>query len=84
MLWNAKQLIANATARPALSNLENITTYYINSINQINDPLVHESKNEQGKITFFSSCLPHYTDTHMADEERISMTINVQIINKEN
>ena len=62
----------------------NTNTYYINSINQINDPLEHKSKNEQGKITFFSSCLPHYTDTHMADEERITIAMDLSLKSEEN
>ena len=60
------------------------STYYINAINQINDPLTHRSKNEEGKITFFSGCLPHYTDTHMADEERITIAMDLLLVQKDN
>ena len=63
---------------------ENTSTYYINSINQINDPLIHESKNEVGKITFFSSCLPHFTDKHMSNKERITIAIDLLLKPEEN
>ena len=55
-----------------------------NAINQINDPLAHRSKNEEGKITFFSGCLPHYTDTHMSDEERITIAMDLSLIPEDN
>ena len=63
---------------------DNTSTYYINAINQINDPLAHRSKNEEGKITFFSGCLPHYTDTHMSDEERITIAMDLSLIPEDN
>ena len=38
----------------------------------------------EGKITFFSGCLPHYTDTHMSDEERITIAMDLSLIPEDN
>jgi hypothetical protein len=53
------------------------STYYINPINQINEPMTHRSKNEVGKITLFQNNIPHYTDIHNSDEERITIAFDL-------
>ena len=62
----------------------NTNTYYINPVNQINEPVTFKSKNEVGKITFFQSYIPHYTDTYEGDEERITIAFDLFIQNKSN
>jgi hypothetical protein len=54
----------------------NTSTFYINPVNQINDPEVYESKNEIGKITLFESCVPHYTSVNNSDHERITIAFD--------
>jgi hypothetical protein len=56
-------------------------TYYVNPINQINDPLTHESVNQVGKITLFQNFIPHYTDVHNFEKPRITMAFDL-LINK--
>ena len=53
------------------------STYYINPINQIHEPMTHRSKNEVGKITLFQNNIPHYTDIHNSDEERITIAFDL-------
>ena len=52
-------------------------TGYINPINQINKPDVHKSKNKVGKITLFPNYLPHFTNKHNADKERITIAFDL-------
>lgn len=59
-------------------------TYYMNTVNQINDPLTHQSKNEIGKMTFFQSCIPHFTDVHKSIVERITIAMDLSIKPEEN
>ena len=56
------------------------STHYINPINQINDPLTYESKNEVGKITLFQNNIPHYTDMHDSDKERITIAFDLHTV----
>jgi len=56
---------------------EGTSTYYINPVNQINDPEVREVKNISGRISLLPAYIPHYTDTHKAEKERISIGIDV-------
>lgn len=56
---------------------ENSSTFYINPINQLNDPETHESKNEIGKLTFFQNNIPHYTSVHNGQKERITIAFNI-------
>lgn len=58
----------------------NTSTFYINSINQINHPLTHESKNTIGDITFFSGHLPHFTNTHKGDDERVTIAMDLSLV----
>jgi len=60
----------------------NTSTFYINPVNQINDPEVYESKNEIGKITLFKSCVPHYTSVNNSDHERITIAFDF-IVNED-
>lgn len=55
----------------------NTSTKYINPIQQINEPEVYSSKNEVGKITLFQNNIPHYTDTHNSDDERITIAFDL-------
>ena len=60
---------------------ENTSTYYICPQNQLssNEPSIFNSKNEVGKMTIFQNCIPHYTDTHMGDKERITIAFDLHI-----
>lgn len=53
------------------------STIYINPVNQLNDPETYVSKNEVGKLTLFQSCLPHYTDIHKTNEERVTIAFDL-------
>ena len=58
----------------------NTSTYYINPINQLCDPAVHPSKNEEGKLTLFQNFIPHYTDKHKGDIERITIAFDLAVV----
>ena len=58
---------------------KNTSTYYLNPINQINDPEIFESENEQGKLTIFQNSVPHYTSTYEGDAERISIAFDISL-----
>ena len=47
-------------------------------MNQINDPETYKSKNEVGKITLFQNCIPHYTDIHQDEKERITIAFDLK------
>jgi hypothetical protein len=54
----------------------NTSTFYINPVNQINEPEIYESKNEVGKLTIFPNCIPHYTSKNESDSERITIAFD--------
>jgi hypothetical protein len=56
------------------------STYYINPINQINEPEIHSSKNEIGKITLFQNNIPHFTDTQSTENERITLAFDLALV----
>tara|TARA_R100001530_G_scaffold130775_1_gene101939 strand:- start:257 stop:904 length:648 start_codon:yes stop_codon:yes gene_type:complete len=56
---------------------ENTSTYYINPVNQLNEPEVKELKNVPGEITLFPSCMPHYTSLHQGLKERITIAFDI-------
>ena len=58
---------------------ENTSTYYINSINQINKPEVYDSKNIPGKLTLFQNYIPHYTNKHKGKKERVTIAFDLQL-----
>tara|TARA_R100001086_G_scaffold237164_1_gene161076 strand:- start:52 stop:708 length:657 start_codon:yes stop_codon:yes gene_type:complete len=58
------------------------STFYMNPVNQLNDPLVHESKNQVGMMTLFPACIPHYTNLHEGPDERITIAFDMSL--KEN
>ena len=60
--------------------VNNTSTYYINPINQINDPEIYQSKNEIGKITLFQNNIPHFTDEHKDDIERITIAFDLSLV----
>ena len=60
---------------------DDTSTYYINPINQINDPMTFESKNRVGKISIFPNNIPHYTDIQKSDKERITIAFDLMIEN---
>jgi hypothetical protein len=66
--------------------VQNTSTFYINPINQIQEPEIYSSKNEIGKITLFQNNIPHYTDMHNSEKERITLAfdLRVKIYNNEN
>ena len=65
---------------------DDTSTHYINPVNQINDPMTYQSKNEVGKVTLFPNNIPHYTDIQKEDKERITIAFDLTIKNpnKEN
>ena len=58
---------------------KNTSTYYINPVNQLNEPEVQQIKNVPGEITLFPTCMPHYTDTHNASTERITIAFDLSL-----
>lgn len=60
---------------------DDTSTHYINPINQINDPMTYSSKNDVGKMTIFPDNVPHYTDIHNSDKERITIAFDLLIEN---
>ena len=60
---------------------DDTSTYYINPINQINDPMTFESKNKVGKISIFPNNIPQYTDIQKSDKERITIAFDLMIEN---
>jgi len=58
---------------------EDTATNYINPVNQINDPEVYSSKNIAGKLTLFQNCIPHYTDLHNGNKERITIAFDLYL-----
>lgn len=58
---------------------ENTNTNYINPVNQINDPEIYKSKNLIGKISLFQNCIPHYTDIHNENKERITIAFDLHV-----
>ena len=50
----------------------NTSTFYINPVDQINDPEVLETKNQVGLLTLF-----HYTNKHTSSEERITIAFGL-------
>ena len=55
----------------------NTSTFYINPVNQLNDPFVHEEKNQVGRLTLFPGCIPHYTNLHKGPDERITLAFDI-------
>lgn len=55
------------------------STYYINPINQINDPEIYDSKNQVGKITLFQNNIPHFTNEHKIKKERITIAFDLSL-----
>jgi len=61
---------------------EDTSTIYMNPVNQLNDPETYSSKNQVGKLTLFQSNLPHYTDIHNFDKERITIAFDLSLNKK--
>ena len=61
-------------------NCVETSTYYINPVNVLNDPQIYRSKNEVGKLTLFPSNIPHYTDTHVGNEDRLTIGFDLFLI----
>jgi len=55
------------------------STFYVNPINQINEPAAYESPNVAGKLTFFQHNIPHYTSEHRGDSERITIAFDLMV-----
>jgi hypothetical protein len=60
-------------------NVENTRTNYINPVNQIVDPEIYYSENKIGKITLFQNCIPHFTDIHQGNKERITIAFDLTL-----
>jgi len=59
---------------------DDTSTFYINPINQINDPEIAETKNEVGLLTLFPSVIPHYTNKHTSSKERITIAFGLKYL----
>ena len=59
--------------------VDDTSTYYVNPINQINDPETFKSENKVGKITLFQNNIPHYTDEHKYDKKRITIAFDLAL-----
>jgi hypothetical protein len=64
--------------------VDNTSTKYFTSPDQINDVSIYSSNNKTGKITIFQTFIPHFTDTHNSEKERITIAFDFFIINKYN
>jgi len=64
--------------------VQNTHTKYINPINQLNDQEIYTSENEVGKITLFQNNIPHFTNIHNCDKERITIAFDLALEKKEN
>jgi hypothetical protein len=62
----------------------NTSTFYVNPVNQINNPVVYESKNKIGLLTMFENTIPHYTNTHNEKEKRITIAFDLRMHNNHN
>ena len=60
---------------------ENTSTFYINPVNQLNDPQLIEEKNEPGNLSIFPECVPHYTTEHLSDTPRITVAMDIRTFN---
>jgi hypothetical protein len=58
---------------------ENTATYYINPVDQLNNPRTVKLPNEVGQIILFPSCVPHYTDTQLGNKERITLAFDFNV-----
>jgi hypothetical protein len=56
---------------------DNTSTFYVNPLMRAEGDQVYESKNAVGKITFFQNNIPHYTNTHTGNTERISIAFDI-------
>ena len=57
-------------------------THYVNPNNYFTlNKQAHHSENKPGKITIFPSTLPHYTDEHLGDGERITIAFDIFVKN---
>lgn len=63
--------------------VQGTSTWYINPVNQINEPELYESKNEVGKITLFQTCVPHYTDKQISVIPRITVAFDLVVNGKD-
>ena len=52
-------------------------TGYMHPANQLNHPYVYESKNKVGKITLFPNHIPHFTNIHNGDKERVTIAFDL-------
>ena len=60
----------------------NTKTHYVNPFNYFTlNKQAHHSDNTPGKITIFPSTLPHYTDEHLGDGERITIAFDIFVKN---
>tara|TARA_R100001086_G_scaffold242889_1_gene171100 strand:- start:61 stop:765 length:705 start_codon:yes stop_codon:yes gene_type:complete len=62
--------------------VQDTSTWYINPVNQINDPELYESRNEVGKLTLFQNCVPHYTDKQVSTTPRITIAFDLVVNSK--
>ena len=64
--------------------VKNTCTHYMTSINQINNPELYSSENEVGKLTLFNNCIPHFTDIHNDEKERITIAFDLSLEKADN
>ena len=59
---------------------EESSTYYINPVNQINDPEIRPIKNRVGQITLLPACMPHYTNVYQGKIKRVSIGLDIKLL----
>ena len=55
---------------------DNTSTFYKAPV-RLTEDQVYESKNIPGKLTLFPDCIPHWTNQHDGDHERISVAFDI-------
>lgn len=55
---------------------KNTSTFYRAPVRLVEEQ-VYQSENIPGKLTIFPDCVPHWTDTHNGNEERISIAFDI-------
>lgn len=56
------------------------STFFVSSINQINEPNVYESKNENKKLNLFQNFIPHYTNKNNYNIPRITIAFDLSLV----
>jgi hypothetical protein len=58
---------------------EDTPTFFMNPVNQINDPELVQCDSKVGKLNLFQSCLPHFCNEHISKETRITLAFDLTL-----